>query len=248
MSKYFLKIILFLFLGTSCTKVIHQSTTDVQTYTVQDSTNQLYDTEIANLIEPYKQKLDLEMNQVIGSCPQKLEKDAPQSTLGNWMADAIYTQVQEQLNEKIDFAIQNQGGVRVVYLPKGDITKGNIFELMPFENRVVLLTMKGNMIDTLFTHIGGLGGWPVSQEVHYKLINGQVSNIQIQGKPLDSEATYTFALPDYIANGGDNCSFLSKYINRVDSEILIRDLLIEHIKSNPTIQGVLDNRVQTQQN
>lgn len=229
----------------SCTKVLHQTDTTVQVYQMEENVaKQSSNSSVIALITPYKTALDAEMNTEVGRCTKRLEKTQPESTLGNWMADALLSEAQIVFDVPIDFAVQNYGGVRVPYLPEGSITKGNIFELMPFENRMVVLKVEGSTVQTLFDHIATLGGWPISQNVSFEIRDStNAKNIMIRQKPLDTNQNYTFVLPDYIANGGDNCSFLSNYVERKDSEKLIRDSFFDYLKKNPVLNAEIEGRV-----
>lgn len=227
----------------SCSKVIHLADTRVQVYTIESPSQLASDTLITSLITPYKSALDAEMNASIGTCAKRLEKQQPESTLGNWMADAFLFQARQYFDIPIDFAVQNYGGIRIPYLAEGVVTKGNIYELMPFENRMVILKMKGAVLQTFFDHIAQLGGWPVSKSVQFDIQNNQARHIHINGVALNKERVYTMALPDYIANGGDNCSFLENYEHRIDSEHLIREALLAFIAQQSTIDGDIEGRI-----
>jgi len=60
--------------------------------------------------------------------------------------------------------------------------------------------------------------------------------VHIHGKALQSHRVYKFALPDYIANGGDRCTFLADADKRVDLDYLVRDAIIDQVR-NLTKQG-----------
>ena len=177
------------------------------------------------------------MNKVIGETAGAFTKGQPESTLGNWFADIIYEQSCKYYGKPIDFATQNYGGLRIPSLPKGELTKGKIYELMPFDNMVVILELDAATVVQLLERIAAQGGWPTSKQLRFEIKDDKVQNIQINGKPFDYDKTYLVSLPDYIANGGGRCFFL-KDQKRNETGKLVRDALLEYIvecKKNNTI-------------
>lgn len=204
------------------------------------------DQETEALIAPYKKEVDGKMNKVIGQNTEEIVKAQPESALGNFCADAIFKMAEDYGGEKIDFSVINYGSIRIPYLAAGDITKGRIFELMPFENRLTIMELPGDIVLKFIEHMAKDGGWPVSASLRYFILNNKPTEITIQGKPFDIKQIYTVALPDYVANGGNDCDFL---INqpRTDFEHLIRSAYLEYILeytfSEKAIHPKVDGRV-----
>lgn len=111
---------------------------------------------------PYKQRLDSAMNKVIGGSAQALTKayDAPETLLGDFFCDALLQQA-TNMGFTVDFCLATKGGLRAP-LPKGDITVGEIFELMPFENELVTVDLSGADMRTVLDFIAASGGQPVA--------------------------------------------------------------------------------------
>ncbi len=201
---------------------------------------------IVELIEPYKKDMEVEMNTVIGQTAKMLTKVQPESTLGNWTADLIHKKCVDYIGQKIDFAVFNFGGLRIPSLPKGDVTKGKIFELMPFDNLLVVLEMKGSELPDLFNHIAANGGWPISKHIKMTVHGDKAVDVRINGKKVDDKKTYTFATNDYIANGGDKCSFL-KDKKQIPTAVVFRDAILEFVqeetKAGRKLDANLEDRV-----
>jgi 2',3'-cyclic-nucleotide 2'-phosphodiesterase (5'-nucleotidase family) len=227
---------LALFIVVSCApKVNHLASVDSQRYRLDESFAQ-EDKDIDQLISPYRNELDQKMNIVIAQSNEEIFKEKPNSPLLNFMADALLEAARKVHEKEVDLAVQNYGGIRVSSLPKGQITIRNIYELMPFENTLVILEVKGPIIKNLFDRIAAYGGWPISEGCHFKIINDAYADeIVINGKPYDQNATYTIALPDYIANGGDKAGEFES-LNRYETGLLIRDLIIEQLKQSGTLE------------
>jgi 2',3'-cyclic-nucleotide 2'-phosphodiesterase (5'-nucleotidase family) len=215
--------------GISC-KVFHETKMEQKRYDFNSAAGISSDTAIDDLIQPYKQQLDAKMNEVIGVTIKELPKQSPESTLGNWAADAIFAQCNLSYKKPVDFAVVNYGGIRIPSLPKGNITTGKIFELMPFDNMMVVLEVEGKVVWQLFELIAQKGGWPISKGVVCSFTEeGKLNSVSINGEAVDNDKMYTVALSDYIANGGDNCSFFKKY-TQYDTKILFRDAFLQQVK------------------
>ncbi len=229
MTKYTLAALVHLaVLLTSCSKVNHLADVKPRTYRIEKASYPV-DVRIAALIEPYKLQLDKTMNEVVGYCPEELVKGKPSSTLTNWFTDVLLEETQALSDERVDFAVQNYGGIRIPALSKGPVTVGKLYELMPFDNIMFIQKLKGSDVKLLFNRMAESGGWPVSRSVSFKIEYGKAENIKINGVALDTTATYTAAIPDYIANGGDNMTFLTGLPSK-NTGVLIRDMLIKNVR------------------
>lgn len=204
------------------------------------------DATIVELIAPYKKEVEREMNAVIGEVAQMLTKAQPESTLGNWATDLVHQQCEAYLDQKIDFTVLNYGGLRIASLPAGDITKGKVFELMPFDNLLVGIEMKGSELLELFQHIVAKGGWPLSKQIRMTVRGDQVLDVRIDGKKIEKDRVYTLATNDYIANGGDQCTFF-KGKKQLATGVLFRDAIIEYIeaetKAGRKLDAALEERI-----
>ncbi len=188
--------------------------------------------EYDSIIAPYKASLDREMDQVLGSNATMLYKSKPNGSLGNWMVDALYNQATVLFDDNIDFTVLNYGGIRIPNLPKGDVTRRNIYELMPFENKVAKLNSTGAIVNRLVKRIVNYGGWPISEHLLIR-VSDQDTLAYLDGNVIDENARYTFLITDYVANGGDRCDFLSE-AKREDSKVLLRDVFINELKDLTT--------------
>ncbi len=224
--------ILYFILGVSlisCKPIFHVADINEDKYEIEQHDLLPEDEKINSIIQPYKEQLEEKMDKVIGNCAVTMYKARPEGELGNWMADILYAEASKLYNGKVDFAVQNHGGIRVPSLNAGPITVRDIYEIMPFDNELVILEAKGVVVKKLFERIAQKGGWPVSEQV--KMIGNidySVESLRIGSEPFDVTKSYTFALPDYIANGGDNCSFLEN-IEQIKFNLLVRDAIINHL-------------------
>ncbi|MBP7272649.1 MAG: 5'-nucleotidase C-terminal domain-containing protein [Saprospiraceae bacterium] len=197
---------------------------------------------IATLIDPYTKQLTSKISEVVGYTPAELQLGKPESALGNAVADAIQTMAQERFPKPLDATLLNWGGLRVPYLPKGNITIGKIYELLPFDNRVIVMELEGATLQQLLDATIAGGGWPMSKSLRVAIKDGKCVNIFIHNQPLDLQKKYTVVLPDYVANGGDKCSFLIP-LNRTDLGILLRNMLIQYFRTHKQLIGNIEGRI-----
>jgi 2',3'-cyclic-nucleotide 2'-phosphodiesterase (5'-nucleotidase family) len=186
---------------------------------------------------PYKQKMEAQMSAVIGQSARLLTKSGEgESLLGNFFADAV-TADALKIQPDIDFALPTT---------KGSITLSTMFELMPFENELVVLKLKGTDVEQLLGFLAQSGGQPVTN-IKFHIINGQAGQVTIKGLPFDRNRTYYVLTSDYIANGGDNVKGLANPLERKVLGLRVRDALINYVKQQTAagkpIDAQLDGRI-----
>ena len=186
------------------------------------------DPETEAMIAPYRQQVTATMSEVIGTATLELRKADHESPLGNFVVDLILEQTNKMMDEPVDMAQTTNGGLRVP-LPAGPITVGHIFELMPFENEVIVLTLDGPSTKELFDFAAKTGISPIANAT-YTVKAGQATDVKIAGKPLDTSRSYTIVTSDYLAGGGDNMVMFKKAIKSEKVGIMMRDMILKHIK------------------
>lgn len=227
----YLYLVLFLFLSfTSCKTYTHVADIDTNNYRVGSWNDE--DPEINNLLKPYKEELDVSMNEVLAYNDEEMFKGKPSSPLGNWFTDILAVKGAEISDKPVAFAAQNYGGIRLASLPAGEVTVRHIYELMPFENYLVVLELDGKTVQQFLDLMAESGGWPVSEGLTFKIKNDRAADVMIQGKPLEPHTMYSVVLPDFVANGGDNAFFLQE-AERMESKYLLRDLVIDYLRELP---------------
>lgn len=196
---------------------------------------------------PYKLQLDAEMNKVIGYADVALTKQSnvPESILGNFFADAVFNQA-KKVESNIDFTVPTtKGGLRND-IAKGAITVANIFELMPFENELVLFTLKGEDVLSFINFIAKTNGQPIAG-LKMNIKDGKPENIIINGKTFDVNQNYKVLTSDYIASGGDDAVGFATPIAKKVLNLKIRDALLNEVNrlqaEGQTINAKLDGRI-----
>jgi 2',3'-cyclic-nucleotide 2'-phosphodiesterase (5'-nucleotidase family) len=207
------------------------------------------DSNIYKAMLPYKKTHDQQMYAVIAKSEGALVKADVESTLGNFFCDAVIYETKKILGKdsnNLDVAIFNKGGLRNS-LPKGNITIGNVFELMPFDNEVVLLKLSGEQFKNMCYKIVEKGGIPIGG-MRLTMKGSEPTDIIINGKPFDESKEYWIVTSDYLANGGDSYTFFKDAKERKAMNVLLRNMIISYCeditKLNQTIKPKLDGRIQ----
>jgi 2',3'-cyclic-nucleotide 2'-phosphodiesterase (5'-nucleotidase family) len=162
--------------------------------------------------------------QVLGQAGVALHRRRPESTIGDFITDAMRADV------KADIAFQNPGGMRAD-LPAGPITRGEVYAVMPFDNTIVTIQMTGALVKLALEQ--ALHGDRVTQVsgIRFTIDQGKpdmqriVSLTLADGTPVDPAKTYSVAVNNFMAGGGDHYDALAQGTDRTDTGRLIRDAM-----------------------
>jgi 2',3'-cyclic-nucleotide 2'-phosphodiesterase (5'-nucleotidase family) len=233
----------------------HTQVTELEVgYVEMNKTAVQYDSATDKILKPYKDSLDMLMNVVIGHSDVAMakERDKPETLLGNFVSDICLIRINtfakktDAAIKEADIALFNNGGLRSS-LPKGNITRGNIFELMPFDNELVILTLSGKKTWDLIRYVSASGGQPMAGMKLAIHPDRTPSTVLINGQPFDSTRTYNVVTSDYLANGGDKMEFFKNPVKIETTGILIRNAILDYCiaetaKGNP-LTSKLDQRI-----
>ena len=204
--------------------------------------------EIENYIKPYRDKIDADLNAVLAIAPQTLDKSGEwQSTIGNLLSDITLKRgnlvFNKRENKNIDICLLNHGGIRAI-INKGNVTTRTAFEIMPFENSMIVVALKGDQILELINYfIVTKKPQPLSGLTFTIDKNKNPKNILVQGKPIDTDKIYYVATSDYLSNGGDSMDFFKKGVAFYDLDYKLRNVLIDYFKEVDMIPLVNDVRI-----
>lgn len=203
---------------------------------------------VEEMVLPYKEKLEQEMQKVLSYTPIDLVKNDGnmQSTLGNLMAD-LTIELSDPIykgkeNNTIDFAMLNHGGIRSV-IWKGNITKEEAFKIMPFENELVVAELTGDKIIELIQYfLENKRAHPLSKNIEI-MINGNEYELKINGEKFDKNKTYTVVTTDYLQSGGDKMDFFKNPKKLTKLGYKLRTAIIDYFEKVDTVRATIDNRV-----
>jgi 5'-nucleotidase len=214
--------------------------------TYQDSIKP--DPEITKLINKYEAKVAPIINQVVGTAKTTISAEqnaSGESALGNLIADAQRTAM------KTDFAFMNPGGIRAD-IEQGEVTWGELYNVQPFSNQLVKMTLTGEQIrkllnqqwqsnQTRMLQISGLTyTWDANKPIGDKVVDIYLPN----GTKLDPNAEYTVTANSFLADGGDNFTVFTEGKNREVGPVDL-DALIDYIKQLPQpFDAHIEGRIQ----
>lgn len=234
MTRFLVCCALFLFVFASCE-------THLSSYS---SGNTKLDNTVAvhavdSLVVPYRKAMTEQMAEVIGYADSALFSYAPESPLSNFVADVIFEtgldySVQNSIckDSKQMFSLLNFGGIRTS-LNQGNITRGEIYELMPFDNAIVILEIQPEKMESMTAYLDTMNGQPVSNA---QFVFSEANREYVIGKNnAETYDSYFVVTSDYLAGGGDKMSFFNQPLNRWDTGILVRDALIGFIEKSDTV-------------
>ncbi|WP_240410424.1 5'-nucleotidase C-terminal domain-containing protein [Hymenobacter oligotrophus] len=205
---------------------------------------QAADPKVEAVVAPYRQKVKEQMDEVIGTAPTAIRKNNGESPLANFTADILRERAATALGQPIDLGVMTNGGLRAE-LPAGNITVGSVFELMPFENELVVLDAPGPVVQQMFDYAARVK-MALAGATYTATPDGKPADIQIGGKPFDASRTYTIAISDYLAGGGDQLTFFRPIKPRTTG-VLVRSAINDHIrqltKAGKPVEAKVEGRV-----
>jgi 5'-nucleotidase len=206
------------------------------------------DKEIETFIVPYKKNVDAQMDDVLSYSPVDYDKKngVLNTAIGNMMADVTLKLSNPIYNTRtgnnIDFVLLNHGGIRSI-ISKGDITLRSAYNLMPFENSIVVCQLKGSDLKELIDYLilnkkaHPISGISIVLDENYSLLD-----VTINGEKIDQEKVYHVATSDYLLKGGDQMNFFEKSKKNITLDYKIRNILIDYFKAVDTVSFKIDNR------
>ena len=248
MQKFLNRILIsfFLFLLNCSEKKQHISNVEYQRIEINEDIEPNAD--IEKFIEPYTQKVNKDMDSELAYSPKIYSKKDGQfnTAIGNFMADAVFQESQPIFKSRtgldIDMVLLNHGGIRST-IPKGDITTRTAFEVMPFENEVIVVALKGEQILKMIDYLLRCKKpHPISRlkleiDADYDLLKATINN-----KTIDKNKIYYVATSDYLFRGGDRMNFFATNKNSYPLDYKIRNILIDYLKKIDTLQFEIDDR------
>ena len=249
-TKNHLSLFLFYFLSgllISCgsTRLSPQLVSDSETALVVDSLL-TGDAAMQAFIQPYKATLNTSLDSIVGYAAHPLHKQEVESTLGNFVADLTQEAAQQISDFPVDMGLVTIGGLRMP-LPAGPIRIRDLYEVMPFENMIVVLQLSGEQTQKLFEFAARTEIAAISNS---KMVvrDGKPVSITINGQAFDPNRSYTVATSDYLAGGGDNMNFLRDAKRALFSDLLLRTAIINKVarlqQEEKQVEAKIEGRIE----
>ncbi|MDH3591865.1 MAG: bifunctional metallophosphatase/5'-nucleotidase [Planctomycetota bacterium] len=199
------------------------------------------DPAITKIIEHYGKDLDKKLEEVVGTVTGPLRRDRRHRSCsaGNWMADVMRT------SGKADIGFMNKGGVRAE-IEAGDVTFGDVYRIMPFDNVVTAMDLTGAEVLALLTrHFatrGALDWSGLAVDVVPGKKGYRVAAVTVGGVALDPKKTYRVATNSFMAAGGDGYKTFRAGRNRFFGR-LVREALADDLRARSPLTPPAEQRL-----
>lgn len=219
----FYPLLISIFFALSCSSSYKTERIQYSNYKIQQTAAE--NKSLTPIIKPYADSVNKLMNAVIGYNEKQLEKKRQANTLGFFITDAYLEMARQKVNANVNVAFMNAGGIRLPDLPAGAVTQGKIYELMPFDNLMVLLKLKGSLLKQYLDTLAA-GEGVIESGITMQIVNKTAQQVLVNGKPLDVNADYIIVHSDYVVMNSN----LLKNIDRTTNGYLLRNAIIDYIR------------------
>ncbi|GGE20652.1 5'-nucleotidase C-terminal domain-containing protein [Psychroflexus salis] len=214
--------------------------------------NLMADEEIENFIAPYKSRIEGEMKKVLSYAPQSMFKSQGKynTAIGNMMADAVLEEAtpifKKQQNLNIDAVLLNYGGIRAG-ISKGDISVRTAFDIMPFENEVVVVELTYESVQKMIRYLmkkkiaHPIAGIQLQLNHDYTFKKASINGEEIKLNDQKDKHFY-IATSDYLLQGGDEMSFFEDNKNVYHLDYKLRNILIDYFEKKEQILATVEKR------
>jgi 2',3'-cyclic-nucleotide 2'-phosphodiesterase (5'-nucleotidase family) len=203
------------------------------------------DTAVKRLVAHAVDEVGPRLAERIGEAAELIPRGAGEHPLGRLIADAQRWKAGAQI------AIMNSGGVRTAVEP-GTITWGDLFQVHPFGNMLMVLELYGRDVRDALEH-AFRGGMPDAQVsgllVEYDMSRPAGARIVTMtlsdGTPLQDDAVYQVVANDFLTSGvGDGYEALGRHLSERPTGVADLDALIDYIRTLPQpIRAPRDQRL-----
>lgn len=211
------------------------------------------------VIGDYEKKISAELDKPVGR--SSVELDARQDTNRNQetnLADYVADAYRKQTGARLAFL--NGGSIRSnSMLPSGTLTRRDILTVLPFENPIVKIEIKGSTVRQVLEH--GLSRIEDRENGAFPQISGmrirysparpagaRLTSVEVDGKPLDDNSSYTLATNTYVINGGDGYQMLRDpfYLVHPEEGQVEPAVVMSQITKDGTIAPKVEGRIKAE--
>ena len=184
---------------------------------------------MAELLAPYRQQASDIMSEVVGVAADTYEVGYPETPLTRLVAEMMLSEAQQTVCA--DVAISNIGGIRST-MYSGEVTVGDIYKILPFDNAMVVLQMRGSTLDSLATDIAVKGGAALAGMTFSVESDTTAVDVMVGCEPIDPNKIYRVVTNDYLSWGNDGFKAMSRYESATALNVMLRDAMLHYIKVN----------------
>ncbi|HEY3276261.1 MAG TPA: 5'-nucleotidase C-terminal domain-containing protein [Syntrophorhabdaceae bacterium] len=222
---------------------------------------------VAATVNKYAGEISAAMKAAVGEAGVDLDGTGvrqKETNLGDMVADII----REKAGS--DAAIINGGGIRTS-IPRGRVSMGDVYGVLPFDNYIVAFKLTGNQVREALEHgvsgvENGEGAFPQVSGLSFTYSKtapkgSRIKEVLINGAPLEATKIYTVATNDFLAAGGDGYKSFGEAVKSSgdyavmggamkgenliysDSGRWIRDVVIDYVRAKKTVNPQVEGRI-----
>lgn len=211
------------------------------------------DPAVEKILGPYSGKVRA-LDVVVGRLDTTLKKEgAGGGSLGNFVTDGMRAQAQAKLGKPVTLSIMNSGGLRKNEIAPGELRAADIFELLPFENALIVLEVNGAQLAKLLQVVtrdaqsGARIHFKWNDQNRAEFISGKLVDENGKEQEIDPQRTYTIVTIDYLVKlGSGSYALLQEAKTTTPLNITLRESIINYVKTETaagrSIQARVDNR------
>ena len=186
------------------------------------------------------------VKEYIGYSPREVSRSKrPQNELSNFIVDRMMIKTEELTGRKVDVGIANFGGIRVD-LPQGDVLLDDILSMLPFENHLCYVQLRGADLRNLYKQFAETG-MQVVGGVELTIKDHQLVDVKVGGELLDDDKLYGLATIDFLLDGGDDVHCARNAVELIETKTLLRDAVLPDMRelgaAGKPIEYHVDKRV-----
>ncbi|GAA4820500.1 5'-nucleotidase C-terminal domain-containing protein [Algivirga pacifica] len=182
------------------------------------------DTTLLQLIAPYKDSLDKQMNEIVAYATVDFMKRDSVDALGRMIAKQVLSWANDSLNAQADISLFNRSGFRTsIY--QGEVTLGKVYQVMPFDNSLVIASLTAEGVREMLNYLGRRKEPVAGMEM--TMIGDKVIQVKVNGELLDETRTYRVLTSDYLYNGGSRMDFFQQSTAVKAMPILLREAILK---------------------
>ncbi|MEM0950035.1 MAG: bifunctional metallophosphatase/5'-nucleotidase [Pseudomonadota bacterium] len=197
-------------------------------------------------------------SEIVSDAAEPIEGDrsvcrAEECPMGNLVADAMLDRVKDQ---GIQIAFQNGGGLRAS-IDAGEITKGEVLTVLPFQNTLSTFQVSGaTIVEALENGVSqveeGAGRFPQVAGMKFAFDLSQapgsrISDVMVADGdafvPIEADAVYGVVSNNYVRNGGDGYAMFVDAENAYDFGPDLADVAAEYLAARAPYQPFTDGRI-----
>jgi len=199
------------------------------------------DSAMMAFINPYRDSMQTRLSEVIAQSTGNFRVTRPEGALGNLAADMLLRRASRELRRHVDIGIMNLSHLEAS-LTSGPVTVGNIYRLMPYDYKVVVLKLTGEQVLELANEVAINGGEAISG-MRMGIRNGKAVDVLVGSQNVQPDSIYLVATSSYLANGNGDLSALWNPVDTIDLDLLVRNVMIDYMQTRRVINPVIDNRI-----